>query len=285
MLRIAQPLRRLLTTLVIAIPIATGLPATSAANDVIAADSIAVVDGTQVSKAAYDANLAFQSVLATQQLTDGALFRSSTPRLMSFAPPYTECIGAVRKQVPKNEKVTGSQLKQYCASVAKQIKDGAVGQLLTGTFLLLEAAAAQIEITDAEIAAALPVKFKQTIGGRKNLAKLEALVGGGGEELLREQTRVELIGEKIQRRVVAAIDPVTDAEVRAHYSRNKAKYRHPRTKRPLPFAAVKKRIKRQLTAAREEQALKRWQTSTLRAWKAKTTCRSGYVVEFCGNAS
>jgi len=278
-----QPLRRLLTTLAIATPIVAGLPATSGANDAIAADSVAVVDGTQITKADYDAQLAFQNVMATQQFTDGALFRSRTPQLLSFAPPYTDCVKAVRKQVPKNETVTRSQLKRYCASIAKQIKDGAIGQLLTATFLLAEAAAAQIVITDAQIAAAMPAKLKQTIGGRNNLAKLEAL--GVGEELLREQVRVELIGERFQRQVTADIDPVTDAEARKHYARNKAKYRHPRTKRQLPFAAVKQRITRKLTADREQQALTRWQTSTLRVWKAKTTCRPGYVVEFCGNAS
>lgn len=284
MLRTAQPLRRLLTALVVAIPIAAGLPAVSAANDTIAPDSIAVVDGAQITKAAYDANLAFQNVLATQQFTDGALFRSRTPRLISFAPPYDDCVKAVRKQVSKNEKVTRGQLKEYCAGVAKLIKEGAVGQLLTGTFLEGEATAEQIEITDAEIAAALPKKLEELIGGRKNLAKLEALAGVG-EEFLRQQTRIELIGEKIQRRITAGLDPVTDAEARTHYAKNKTKYRNPRTKRPLPFAAVKKRIKRQLTTARGEQALNRWQTSTLRKWKGKTTCRSGYVVKFCGNAS
>jgi hypothetical protein len=273
-----------LTTLAVAIPIVAGLSAWSDQTDSIAADSIAVVDGAQITKAEYDANAAFMTVLATNQIVGGTLFRSSTPRLISFAPPYADCVKAVEKTVPKNQKATRKQLERYCADTAKQIKEQAVGQSLTARYLLNEAAATQIEVTDAQIAAALPAKLKQAIGGRKNLAKLEA-VAGVGEAFLREQVRIELIGQRIQRRVVADIKPVTDADARKHYSRSKADYRDPRTKRPRPFAAVKKRIKRQLTEAREEQAVERWQTSTLRAWKAKTSCRSGYVVEFCGNAS
>lgn len=284
-----REIRRPLPTLLVAIPIVAGLSAWSDGKqatgvDAIAADSIAVVDGTPITKAEYDQNRAFQTLLATQQFTDGKLFRSSTPRLISFAAPYTECIRAVKKQVPKNEKVTQRQLRQYCVSVEKQLKDGPTEQLLTAEFLRREAAAEQIEITDAQISRALPAKLKQTIDGRKNLAKFEALTGLG-EAFLREQVRTELIGERIQRGLTADLDPVTDAEARKHYAKNKADYRHPRTKRPQPFATVKKRVKRDLTEAREEQALKRWQTSTLRAWTAKTTCRSGYVVEFCGNAS
>lgn len=284
MLGARQETRRILTALLVTVPIAAGLPATSAANGTIAADSVAVVDGAQITKASYDASAAFVTVLASQQVTDGTLFRSPTPRLISFAPPYADCVKAVKKAVPKNQKVTRKQLEQYCADTAKQIKEQALGQLLTEKFLEGEAAAAQISVTDAEIAAALPARLKQTIGGRKNLAKLEALAGIG-EEFLRNVTRVELIGQKIQRRVVAGIDPVTDAEARKHYARNKADYRDPRTKRPRPFSAVKKRVKRDLTAAREQQAVKRWQTSTLRTWKPKTSCRSGYVSEFCGKTS
>lgn len=284
MLNTPRDIRRLLTTLAIATPIVAGLSAWTDQTGSIAADSVAVVDGAQITTQSYDAATAFVTVLASQQLTDGALFRSPTPRLISFAPPYTDCVKAVKKTVPKNQKVTKKQLERYCADTAKQIKEQSMGQVLTGTFLLKEAAAAQIEITDAQIAAALPAKLKQTIGGRKNLAKFEALTGLG-EPFLREQVRVELIGERIQRRIAADIEPVTDADARKHYSRNKADYRDPRTKRPRPFAAVKKRITRQLTEKREEQALTRWQTSTLRTWKAKTSCRSGYVVEFCGNAS
>lgn len=273
-----------MTTLAVAIPIVAGLAASSAGADPIPADAVAVIDGAPITQADYDASAAFVTVLASLQATDGALFRSATPRLISFAPPYTDCVKFVKKTVPKNEKVSRKQLERHCASVAKQIKEQALGQLLTEKFLEREAAAAQITVTDAEIAAALPARLEQTIGGRKNLAKLEA-VAGIGEEFLRNVTRVELVGEKIQRGVVAGIDPVTDAEARKHYSRNKADYRHPRTKRPLPFASVKKRIKRELTEARELQAVKRWQTTTLRRWKPKTSCRSGYVSEFCGNAS
>ncbi len=374
MLRASRNSRNLLTTLAVAVPLTVGLAACGGDDDKIAADSVANVDGTQISKAAYDQNVKFQTVLASQQFTNGELFKAKKPKLVSFAAPYTECIKLVKKQVPKGQKVTETQLKEYCQSVEKQLKDGAIGQLLTAEFLAGEAKEDKIEISDAEITKALPAKYTQMIGGKENLAKFTALTGLG-EAAFRDQVKTELIGQKIQEKITKDAGKVTDAEVQEYYDKNKAQYTQPemrdlrivltKTKaeaetakkeldggakfadvvkehsidtitkkdggklqnvakgqqekalgdasfkakkgeivgpiktetgyyvvqidkitasKVVPFKDVKEQIKQQLTQTKPQEALTKWQTETLDAWKEKTNCRKGYIVDFCKNA-
>lgn len=213
-------------TCAVAIPLTLGLAACGGDDDKISSDSVANVDGTQISKAEYDQNLKFQTVLASQQFTNGELFKAKDPKLVSFAAPYTECITLVKKQVPKGQKVTDSQLKEYCESIEKQLKDGAIGQLLTSKFLNGEAEEDKIEISDAEITKALPAKYTQTIGGKENLAKFTKLTGLD-EAAFRDQVKTELIGQKIQGKITKDAGKVTDAEVQEYYDKNKAQYTQP----------------------------------------------------------
>ncbi|MFA4929583.1 MAG: peptidyl-prolyl cis-trans isomerase [Patulibacter sp.] len=213
-------------TCAVAIPLTLGLAACGGDDDKISSDSVANVDGTQISKAEYDQNLKFQTVLASQQFTNGELFKSKDPKLVSFAAPYTECIKLVKKQVPKGQKVTDTQLKEYCESIEKQLKDGAIGQLLTSKFLSGEAKDDKIEISDAEITKALPAKYTQTIGGKENLPKFTKLTGLD-EAAFRDQVKTELIGQKIQEKITKSAGKVTDAEVQEYYNKNKAQYTQP----------------------------------------------------------
>jgi len=239
----------LLTTLAVAVPLTVGLAACGGGDDdKISSDSVANVDGTQISKTAYDQNLKFQTVLASQQFTNGELFKEKDPKLVSFAPPYTECIKLVKKQVPKGQKVTPTQLKEYCENIEKQLKDGAIGQLLTAKFLEGEAKEDKIEISDAEITKALPAKYTQTIGGKQNLAKFTKLTGLG-EPAFREQVKTELIGQKIQEKLTKDAGKVTDAEIKEYYDKNKAQYTQPEM-RDLRIVLTK--TKAQADAAKKE---------------------------------
>ncbi len=218
--------RNLLKTLAVAVPLTVGLTACGGSDDEISADSVANVGGTQISKADYDQNLKFQTVLASQQFTNGELFKAKEPKLVSFAAPYTECIKLVKKQIPKEQKPTEAQLKEYCENIEKQLKEGPIGQLLTAEFLAGEAEEDNIEITDEEITKALPAKYTQTIGGKENLAKFTKLTGLD-EAFFREQIRTELIGQKIQEKITKDAGKVTDAEVQEYYDKNKAQYTQP----------------------------------------------------------
>lgn len=247
MLRASRHSRNLLTTLAVAVPLTVGLAACGGDDDKIASDSIANVGGTQITKAQFDDNQKFISVLASQQATSGKLFDAKKPKLVSFAAPYTECISAVKKTLPKGQKPTQQQLKDYCSGIEKQIKDQAIGQLLTAQYLVGEAKDDKIEISDKEIDKALPAKYTQTIGGKENLAKFKTLTGLD-ESFFREQVKTELIGQKIQEKITKDAGKVTDAEVQEYYDKNKAQYTQPEM-RDLRIVLTK-------TKAQAEQAKK-----------------------------
>lgn len=226
MLRASRNSRNLLTTLAVAVPLTVGLAACGGDDDKIASDSIANVGGTQITKASFADNEKFVTVLASQQTTGGKLFDAKTPKLVSFAAPYTECITLVKKSVPKEQKPTDAQLKEYCENIGKQVKEQAIGQLITAQYLLGEAKDDKIEVSDKEIDKALPAKYTQTIGGKQNLAKFKTLTGLD-EAFFREQIKTELIGQKIQEKITKDAGKVTDAEVQKYYDKNKAQYTQP----------------------------------------------------------
>lgn len=226
MLRASRNSRNLLTTLAVAVPLTVGLAACGGDDDKIASDSIANVDGTQISKASYDENTKFLTVMMMQQATNGEVFKEKSPKLISFAAPYTECIKLVKKSVPKGQKVTDEQLKQSCETAEQQLKDNAIGQLVTAQYLVGEAEEDKIEVSEKEIDKALPAKYTQTIGDKKNLAKFTALTGLG-EPFFREQIKTELLGQKIQEKITKDAGKVTDAEVQEYYDKNKAQYTQP----------------------------------------------------------
>lgn len=226
MLRASRNSRNLLTTLAVAVPLTVGLAACGGEDDKIASDSVANVGGVQITKASVDENEKFVTVLANQQNTNGKLFDAKKPKLVAFEAPYTECIAQVKKTVPKEQKVTETQLKEYCENIGKQIKDQAISQMLTTQYLRGEAKDDKIEVSDAEITKALPAKYTQTIGGKQNLAKFTALTGLG-EPFFRDLIKTELIGQKIQEKITKDAGKVTDAEVQEYYDKNKAQYTQP----------------------------------------------------------
>lgn len=226
MLRASRNSRNLLTTLAVAVPLTVGLAACGGDDDKIASDSIANVGGTQISKASYDENAKFLTVMMMQQATNGELFKEKAPKLISFSAPYTECIALVKKSVPKGQKVTDAQLKQSCEAAEKQLKDNAIGQLITAQYLAGEASDDKIEVSDKEIDKALPAKYTQTIGGKENLAKFKALTGLD-DAFFREQIKTELLGQKIQEKITKDAGKVTDADVQKYYDKNKAQYTQP----------------------------------------------------------
>jgi foldase protein PrsA len=209
----------------------------------IASNAVAKVGDSQISKTDYDKNVKFQNVLASQQFSLGKLFKDAKPHLIPFREPYTECIQAVKKQVPKGQKATTSQLKGYCVNVTKQIKEGAITQLVSAKILEGEAKSDKLTVTDKEIDKQLPALLTQYIGGKQNLPKFTALTGQG-DEPFRELVKANLLGQKFQAKVAKEAGPVTDADVQAFYNKNKAQYTQPES-RDLHIVLTKTEAKAQ----------------------------------------
>jgi foldase protein PrsA len=224
----ARPVRTALVVCALGIPTALALTGCGGSSG-LPSDAVAKIDGTTITKSAYNDSMKFLDVQASQQFTGGKLFSAANPQLISFTAPYTNCIAAIKKTVPKTQKVTDAQIKQACQQTEQQLKDGALSQLLTEKIISSEAAGAKITVTDAEITKALPADLTQKIGGQQNLAKFTKLTGLK-EDTLRDDVRNQLLSTKLQAKISKDAGPVTDADVQAAYNKNKAQYAQPESR-------------------------------------------------------
>jgi foldase protein PrsA len=213
---------------------AIGLPvavAVTGCGGGLSADSIAKVDGTDITKTQFEQSLKFQEMRASQQVTGSKLFESATPRLISFKAPYTECTTKLKATVPKEQQaqVTDAQIKQYCEGIPSQAKQLAVQQLISTKVLDEEAAEAKIKVTDAEIAKQLDAVYTQEIGGKKNLGKFTKLTGLNAD-VFKDLVRQGLELQKLTAKATKDAGKVTDADVQAYYDKNKKQYAQPESR-------------------------------------------------------
>ncbi|WP_210494346.1 peptidyl-prolyl cis-trans isomerase [Patulibacter sp. SYSU D01012] len=228
MSRHTRPLKTALVACAIGVPAAAAL---AGCGGGLSADAVAKVDGTEITKAAYDKAEKFILVQASQQATQGSLFKEAQPKLISFKPPYTDCTAAVKKSVPKaqQKQATPAALKQVCESYAQQIKPGAVGSLLQQQIVKEEAEKEKISVSDKDVDKQYQQALTQYIGGKQNLAKFKQ-VSGLGEDVLRDQVRTQLLVQKLQEKVTKDASKVSDADVKAFYEKNKSTYTQPETR-------------------------------------------------------
>jgi foldase protein PrsA len=201
----------------------------------LSADSIAKVDGTDITKTQFEQALKFQEMRASQQVMANKLFSSASPKLVSFKAPYTECItrykATVKTTVPKEQQaqITDATLKQACEAIPPQAKSLAVQQLISTKVLDEEAAEAKIKVTDAEINKQLDAVYTQEIGGKANLGKFTKLTGLDAQ-VFKDLVRQGLELQKLTAKATKDAGKVTDADVQAYYDKNKKQYSQPESR-------------------------------------------------------
>jgi len=196
----------------------------------LSADSVADVDGTDVTKAQYDQYFKYE----TYKANGPTALQGKDPKLIQLdAPGFANCVAALRKQVPKPAKgqpaTPDSQLKQQCKTVHDQVKQTAFFDPIVQIVLDKEAEDAGVKITDAELQKGWDAFLTQNIGGKKYLPVFLRLTGLKDDALLRKDQRYQLQLQKIQEKVQKDAK-VTDKDVQAYYEKNKAQFTTPETR-------------------------------------------------------
>jgi foldase protein PrsA len=197
----------------------------------LSADSIAKVDGTDITKTQFEQSLKFQEMRASQQVTANKLFSSAAPKLVSFKAPYTECTTKLKATVPKESQAqaTPAVLKEYCAGIPDKAKQLAVQMLISTKVLDEEAAEENIKVSDAEINKQLDAVYTQEIGGKANLAKFTKVTGLDAQ-VFKDLVRQGLELQKLTAKATKDAGKVTDADVQAAYNKNKKQYQQPESR-------------------------------------------------------
>jgi foldase protein PrsA len=223
---------RIVTTTLLAC--ALGVPAVALAGcgggDELPSGAVAEVDGSVITKAQYDAALKLQLTRVSQQITNGALFRSSNPKLVTFT-PVSACVATAKASIPSAQRsqVPDATLQQACANVPAGTKASAVQSLISTKVLESEAKDEDVQVSSQEIDQRLNDLYTAEIGGKANLQKFRTLTGLP-DSVFRDTIRQALLFQKLQAKAVEKAGKVSDADVRAQYDDNKSRYTEPESR-------------------------------------------------------
>jgi foldase protein PrsA len=168
-------------------------------------------------------------------------------------PDFKECVANARKNLPKpakgQPKTTDAQLKAQCKQQYNQMRDQVVNLLTLSQWLEREAEERGIKLSDAEVKKSFAQEKKQSFPKEADFKKYLKQSGQTEADFL-QLIRVRLLSTKIREDVIKGKDKVTDAQVKAYYDKNKARFAQPerrdvsmvRTKKEAQAAQAKKAL-------------------------------------------
>lgn len=209
----------------------------------IPGDSVATVDGENVTKSSYDhwLNVASKS---------GGQANGQIPK----PPDFEACIAAKRKTLPKPAKgqptTTDAQLKTQCATDYKALRDQVLQLLISFKWIDGEAKAQGVKVTDAEVKKAFDQQRKSSFPKDADYQAFLKQSGQTEDDILM-RVELDLLSNKIREKVTKDAGDVTDAEVAKYYDENKANYAQPERRDLLTVATKTQAEARRAKAALE----------------------------------
>jgi hypothetical protein len=228
-------------------------------------------------------------------------FHAFASGLVPLDPPtYARCaaamqheFGRLRQQLAK-EKTRGSYavrlptpsraaLVKECRSRYNGVRTGVMTQLIQQRWILAEARAQGVTISDGQVNSTL---------ARERRARGGPGVGTYGEQLVRlgqtrqqaaETVRLMLTEQALQQHRLAAPVAVSDQQVVAFFNAHHAEFVHPHQPSPK-LSTYAPRIRLLLQEQVRAHRLAGSSTDYERRWRARTVCAPGYVVSLCANA-
>jgi foldase protein PrsA len=211
----------------------------------ISGDAVVQVNGTGITKTAFGH---WMSVAAASSAT-GTTEKPAVPE----PPNYTTCIAHLAKTSPKPEKgqkaPTTAQLKSECETQYKSLQSEVLGFLISSQWVIGEASSLGVKLSDAEVKKEF-TKIKATQFPKAS--EFEKFLASSGQTVsdLLLRVKLNLLSQKIQKKIVKEKSTVTEAQVAKYYSEHKSKYGTPEkrnvrivlTKTEAAAASAKKEI-------------------------------------------
>ncbi|MGO9321008.1 MAG: peptidyl-prolyl cis-trans isomerase [Solirubrobacteraceae bacterium] len=211
----------------------------------IPGDAVVQVNGTAITKTAFDH---WMGVAAASSAT-GTTEKPAVPE----PPNYTTCIAHLAKTAPKPAKgqpaQTTKQFKSECETQYKSLQSEVLGFLISSQWVLGEASSLGVKLSDAEVKKEF-TKIKTTqFPKASEFEKFLATSGQSVSDLLL-RVKLNLLSQKIQKKIVKEKGAVTEAQISKYYNENKSKYGTPEkrnvriilTKTEAAAASAKKEV-------------------------------------------
>ena len=188
-------------------------------GDSIPGNSVATVNGAEITKDSYDHWLAIAAKSGGQP--DGAVPDS---------PEFTDCIASKRKTLPKpaagQPTTTDDQLKTQCETEYKALRDQVLQLLVSFEWIEGEAKEQGVEVSDEEIQKQFDEQKKASFPKDADYAKFLKQSGQSEKDILM-RVKLDLLSNKIREKVTKDLDKVSDADIAKYYNENKSRFAQP----------------------------------------------------------
>src|SRR5205085_1719367 len=147
-------------------------------------------------------------------------------------PTYSNCVAAKAKQpVPKGvPKPRPSDLKTQCAQEYMGLRDQTLQFLISGQWLIQEAAREHVTASNQEVMTTFLQQKKQSFPkGDADYQKFLRTSGQTQQDLL-YRVRISVLTNKIQAKIVKGKDKVSNAQISSYYQKNKSRFAQPETR-------------------------------------------------------
>jgi foldase protein PrsA len=207
----------------------------------IPSDAVAQVNGTAITTAAFDH---WMRIALT-----GTSGEDASQAVLPEPPDYTACIAAMAANAPKPARgakaPSHAQLRSQCAREYESLKTETLGYLISADWLIDEAGAQGVAVSDGQVHARLISIARQDFPGKGSFERfLHSSPYTVSDLLLR--IKLELLSERLERKVLARAAKVTHGRSQS-----------------------------------EERAFSAFKVAFRKRWTARTDCRAGYVVLEC----
>ncbi len=188
----------------------------------VAGDAVVSVNGTQITKTAFDH---WMSVAASSS----ALSAGEKP-IVPEPPTYTACIAHLKATAPKPAKgqkaPSEAQLKAECEQQYKSLQTEVLGFLISSEWVLGEASHLNVKVSDDQVKKEFTkIKTEEF----PKAAEFEKFLKSSGQTVsdLLLRVKLNMLSSRIQKQIVKTKSKVTKAQIAKYYNENKSKYGTP----------------------------------------------------------
>jgi len=217
-------------------------------------NAVARVGDTAIKKDAYEHWLSVAALSQASQTNPQAAQSGAKPKVTVPEPPdFKACIAEKSKAAPKpakgQPKPTAKQFEAQCKQEYEGLRDQVLQFLISSQWIQGEAGDRAVKVTDAEVQKQFATTKKQSFPKEADYKKFLTSSGMTEADLL-FRVKLDTLSNKLREKIVKGKDKVSDAQIKAYYDKNKARFAQPErrdlrivlTKTEAKANAAKKRI-------------------------------------------
>jgi foldase protein PrsA len=188
----------------------------------IPGDAVVQVSGTAITKTAFEHWMKVASASSATGTTEKPVIPEP--------PNYTACVAhlaATTAKPAKGQKApTTAQLKSECETEYKSLQSEVLGFLISSQWVLGEASSLGVKLSDAEVKKEFAKIKSEEFPKAAEFEKFLATSGQTVSDLLL-RVKLNLLSQKIEKKIIKEKSKVTQAQVEKYYNENKSKYGTP----------------------------------------------------------